>query len=186
MRFVVGLAMRNVEEGTGGPFAAAVFDCGTGRLIACAVNRVVPEGVSMAHAEMLALGFAQRSEGSYDLGGGGRKMRELVTSSEPCAMCLGAIPWSGVGRVVCGARVADAVRAGFDEGQRPRRWAEGLRTRGITVLRDVCRAEAAAVLRIYGKRGGKVYNGGAAGRSEPRVRAGALRRPSGRGNRALA
>jgi tRNA(Arg) A34 adenosine deaminase TadA len=130
-------------------------------MLACAVNRVVPEGVSMAHAEMLALALAQRNDGSYNLGGG-RKVRELVTSSEPCAMCLGAIPWSGVRRLVCGARVSDAVRAGFDEGQRPRRWADGLRRRGIAVVRDVCRGEAAAVLEMYVGRGGRVYNGGTA------------------------
>lgn len=159
MRFVIGLSARNVDERTGGPFAAAVFDVRSGRLVACAVNRVVPEGLSVAHAEILALSFAQRAVGSHNLDRDRRGALELVTSSEPCAMCLGAIPWSGVGSVVCGARVEDAVRAGFDEGQRPARWCAGLRRRGIAVLRDVCRAEAAAVLRRYGDAGGEIYNG---------------------------
>lgn len=159
MRFVIGLSARNVAERTGGPFAAAVFDGGRGRLVACAVNRVVPEGISVAHAEILALSFAQRMVGSHTLCNIRSGDLELVTSSEPCAMCLGAIPWSGVGSVVCGARIADAVRAGFDEGQRPAGWVGGLRRRGIAVLRDVCRAEAAAVLMRYGDAGGEIYNG---------------------------
>jgi tRNA(Arg) A34 adenosine deaminase TadA len=159
MRFVVALAARNVAERSGGPFAAAVFDAGSGRLLAAAVNRVVPEGVSLAHAEMLAISLAQRRVGCHDLGSDARLERELVTSTEPCAMCLGAIPWSGIKRLVCGARAGDAVCAGFDEGDRPSRWVQGLRRRGITVVRDVCRSEAAEILRRYRKTGGEVYNG---------------------------
>ena len=46
----------------------------------------------------------------YDLGGlGDGRAFELVTTTEPCAMCLGAIPWSGLSSVVCGARDQDAV-----------------------------------------------------------------------------
>lgn len=159
MLFVVSLAARNVAEGTGGPFAAAVFDGASGCLLGAAVNRVVPEGASIAHAEMLALSIAQKRIGRHDLGDDPRRVRELVTSCEPCAMCLGAIPWSGVRKLVCGARAADAIRAGFDEGDRPRRWVEGLRRRGIGVLRDVCRTEAASVLAVYREAGGRIYNG---------------------------
>ncbi len=79
-------------------------------------------------------------------------------------MCLGAIPWSGVRSVVCGARAADAARAGFDEGDKPLRWVRGLRRRGIKVARDVCRGEASAVLRRYSDTGGSIYNGRRAGR----------------------
>lgn len=159
MQFVVGLSARNVEEGSGGPFAAAVFEAGSGELVAAAVNRVVPEGVSLAHAEMLALSLAQVRVGTHDLGADERSERELVTSTEPCAMCLGAIPWSGVRSLVCGARAGDAVQAGFDEGDRPVRWVHGLRRRGIAVCRDVCRYDAARVLMNYRKSGACVYNG---------------------------
>ena len=38
----IQLSNRNVEQGSGGPFGAAVFD-GHGRLIAVGVNRVVPQ-----------------------------------------------------------------------------------------------------------------------------------------------
>jgi tRNA(Arg) A34 adenosine deaminase TadA len=158
MRFVVDLAARNVALRTGGPFAAAVFDHPSGRLLAAAVNRVEHACASLAHAEMLALALAQQAEASYDLGRDGA-IRELCTSVEPCAMCLGAIPWSGVRRLVCGARGADAESIGFDEGDKPRGWAAGLRGRGIAVTRDVCRSSAIAVLQSYSARGGARYNG---------------------------
>ena len=71
---------------------------------------------------MVAIALAQQAIGSYDLGGEGRPIHELVTSTEPCAMCLGAIPWSGVRRVLCGARGEDACEIGFDEGAKPADW----------------------------------------------------------------
>jgi tRNA(Arg) A34 adenosine deaminase TadA len=76
-------------------------------------------------------------------------------------MCLGAVPWSGVVRLVCGARDEDARAIGFDEGDKPTDWPDLLRRRGIEVLRDVRRTQAAAVLRAYVEQGGELYNGAA-------------------------
>ena len=159
MRLVVELARRNVARGTGGPFAAAVYELKTGRLIAAGVNVVVPATCSLAHAEMMALALAQRALGRRDLGERRHPACELVTSVEPCAMCLGATPWSGVRRLVCGARDGDARAAGFDEGDKPANWVQKLRARGIDVERDVCRADAARVLGDYQAVGGVIYNG---------------------------
>jgi tRNA(Arg) A34 adenosine deaminase TadA len=158
MRLVITLARRNVEHG-GGPFAAAVFDAEAGRLVASGVNAVVPWHCSIAHAEMVAIVLAQQHYGTHDLGRSDLPPLELVTSVEPCAMCLGAIPWSGIGRLVCGAREDDARAIGFDEGDKPADWIEGLRRRGITTTRDLLRDEAAAVLRGYAQAGGAIYNG---------------------------
>lgn len=158
MAFVIEAARRNVSERTGGPFAAAVFEQESGRLVALGVNLVTTQGASILHAEIVALALAQRVAGNYDLGAPGLPAHELVTSTEPCAMCLGAIPWSGVRRVVCGARDEDARAAGFDEGAKTADWAGALAARGIAVLRDVARAEAAGVLREYAEGGGPIYN----------------------------
>jgi len=159
MAFVVELSQKNIVHGTGGPFAAAVFDIGSGRLIAAGVNMVTSLGLSVAHAEIVALAQAQAVLGGFDLGGGGMPNCELVSSTEPCAMCLGAVPWSGARSLVCGARDEDARAAGFDEGAKREDWVEGLEARGITVRRNVLRESAAAVLREYAAAGGVVYNG---------------------------
>ena len=59
IRFVVELAEMNVRHETGGPFAAAIFESGTDRLVAVGVNVVVPSKQSWAHAEMTAFAHAQ-------------------------------------------------------------------------------------------------------------------------------
>lgn len=158
MALVIALARENVRRGTGGPFAAAIFDAGAHTLVAPGVNLVTWQRCSVAHAETLAIMLAQRRLGTHDLAAPGLPPHELATSAAPCAMCLGAIPWSGVRRVVCGAREEDARAVGFDEGDKPRDWAKRLEARGIAVLQDVRRAEAAEVLRDYARRGGPIYN----------------------------
>lgn len=160
MRFVVDLARRNVDSGCGGPFAAAVFESGSGALLAAATNLVVASHCSTAHAEVLALSLAQQARGSHDLGAADFPAVELVTSCEPCAMCLGAIAWSGVRRVVSGASGGDAEALGFDEGPKPADWAGEMRRRGIEVVEGILRAEAVAVLQAYRAAGGRIYNGG--------------------------
>lgn len=157
MCFVIELARLNVEHHTGGPFGAAIFEAGSGRLLAPGVNLVEPAHCSIAHAEMVAIALAQQTIGSYDLGQG-ETICELVTSTEPCAMCLGAIPWSGVRRIICGARGEDACAIGFDEGAKPADWIGELTRRGIEVTRDVLRDEARNVLNHYHTTSGLIYN----------------------------
>ncbi len=160
MSFVIGLARDNIRRGTGGPFAAAVFECGGSRPVACGVNMVVSANCAVAHAEIVAIMLACAGLGVYDLSQGPAPGGyELFSSTDPCAMCLGAVPWSGVKRLVCGADGADAEAAGFDEGAKPIDWEAQLIRRGIRVCRHVCRTEAAAVLDEYAADGGIIYNG---------------------------
>lgn len=159
MAFVIELARRNVAENTGGPFAAAVVEADSGALVAAAVNMVEPALCSLAHAEMLAIALAQRRLGHFDLAAGGRAL-QLVTSCEPCAMCFGAIPWSGIRQLVCGALRQDAEAIGFDEGGKPAAWVEELERRGVQVSCGVLRDAAAAVLQEYARLGRPIYNAG--------------------------
>lgn len=157
MRFVIQASRRNIEEGTGGPFAAAVFERETGRLVSLGVNLVTTECLSILHAEMVAIAAAQRALGTFDLGAPGIGEHQLVTSTEPCAMCFGAIPWSGVKEVIAGATDADARAIGFDEGPKLPDWRAALRERGIEVRDSFLREEAKAVLDHYAHRGGVIY-----------------------------
>jgi tRNA(Arg) A34 adenosine deaminase TadA len=159
MDLVLELAARNVSEGTGGPFGAAIFDMDSGRLIAPGVNVVVPARWSSGHAEMVAFAIAQQRLESHDLGAAGMPRCEIFASTEPCAMCLGATPWSGVRRVVCAARDEDARTLGFDEGSKPPDWVGQLAARDIAVVRDIRREESTRIVKDYVERGGPVYNG---------------------------
>lgn len=158
MRLAIDLARRNVEAATGGPFGAVVSAVADGRLIAIGVNRVEPETCSSAHAEIVALSLAQAAASNWNLGDIDGAPLELATSCEPCAMCLGAIPWSGVQRVVCGATKDDAEVTGFDEGERTADWIGVLNRRGIDVQTEVLRSRAARVLADYRRKGARIYN----------------------------
>jgi tRNA(Arg) A34 adenosine deaminase TadA len=153
----VELSRRNVEAGTGGPFGALV-STREGRLISLGVNRVEAEHCSSAHAEIVALSLAQARLATWNLAEAAGAPMELATSCEPCAMCLGAIPWSGVARVVCAATKRDAEETGFDEGERDPDWVGMLARRGVETVTGLRRREAAAVLRDYRDRGASIYN----------------------------
>ena len=121
MRVVNEFARRNVEENTGGPFAAGVFERDTGRVVIVGVNRVEPMQCSSAHAEVVTLSLAQKKLGTWNLGEPGKPALQLVVNWLPCAMCLGAVLWSGV-RSLAIAGLANDNRleeiTGFDEGPR--------------------------------------------------------------------
>jgi tRNA(Arg) A34 adenosine deaminase TadA len=157
MRLAIELSRLNVERRTGEPFGAAVFDLSTKQLVAPGVNLVTATNLSTAHAEIVAIMIAQQVVGHFDLGGPGRPPYELVASTEPCAQCFGSVPWSGVRRLACGAWDEDARDIGFDEGPKMPGWIPSLERYGISVVRDVCRDEAAAVLKEYAEDGGVIY-----------------------------
>jgi tRNA(Arg) A34 adenosine deaminase TadA len=159
MQVAIELARENVVRGTGGPFGAAVFEVASGRFIGAGVNSVERLRNSVLHAEILALMLAEAEASSFSLHGPNVPEHVLVTTCEPCAMCLGAILWSGVRRVVCAATRDDALRIGFDEGPVFAESYEYLRKRGVSVVRNVLAADARAVMELYRVRGGLVYNG---------------------------
>ena len=159
MRLVIALARRNFEQDTGGPFAAAVFDDQAGRLIAIGVNRVVPMRCSSAHAEVLALSLAQQAAGTHDLGGAGQPRHQLVVNWCPCAMCCGAVVWSGVRALVVAGSGPELERiTGFDEGPIHPDWAAELARRGVEVSDGVLREETCAMFRAFAASGRPVYN----------------------------
>ena len=158
MRLAIRLSRENVARGTGGPFGAAIVETATGRLVAVGMNSVVRLHNAALHGEMVAFMMAQRRVGAFSLAAPGLPAHELVTSCDPCAMCLGAILWSGVKRVLCGAAREDASRLRFDEGPVFPESYRYLEDRGIAIVRGVCRAEAVEVLERYRRGGGVIYN----------------------------
>ena len=158
MELVIELAAQNIKH-DGGPFGAAIFEEQTGKLIAPGINLVLQTNCSVVHAEIVAIIIAQQMISSFDLNAPGLPEYQLVSSTEPCAMCLGAIPWSGVASLVCGARDEDARNIGFDEGEKPKQWIEALEKRSIKVTRDILRDKSKAVLQQYIDEGGIIYNG---------------------------
>ncbi|HEY0231269.1 MAG TPA: nucleoside deaminase [Dokdonella sp.] len=152
----IRLARRNIEERTGGPFGAAIFD-DEGRLVAAGVNRVLPQHCSAAHAEIVAFMAAQASLKRARLNEDGRRYL-LATSAQPCAMCYGASFWAGIDAIAIGARSEDVMELSeFDEGPLPADWIGELVRRGIEVRRDILRERARAVFVRYAELAGESY-----------------------------
>jgi tRNA(Arg) A34 adenosine deaminase TadA len=163
MHLLNRLAARNVREGTGGPFAAAVVDDESREIVAVGVNLVLSSNLSFAHAEMVALSLAQARLGVWNLRSD-KRSRTLMVNAQPCAMCTGAVVWSGVTALDFSAARADVERlTGFDEGPVSVDWQEQLEARGISVSSGRCVAESLDVLRDFGERAREgsitLYNG---------------------------
>jgi tRNA(Arg) A34 adenosine deaminase TadA len=159
MAAVIRFSRLNIEHGTGGPFAAGVFERDSGRVIVVGVNRVMDSGLSSAHAEIMTLSIAQTILGTWDLGGPGMPAYEFVVNWRPCAMCFGATLWSGVrSLVIAGSGPELEAITGFDEGPVTPAWEAELLRRGITVTNNVLREEAMAVFRQFRDSRQFVYN----------------------------
>lgn len=103
LRAAFALALRAREVGNL-PFGCVVADSSGDVVIEQANKALVPVRDPTAHAETLAARLAARLFEPADLAG-----FTLYSSAEPCAMCAGAIYWSGIGRVVFGLSERDLL-----------------------------------------------------------------------------
>ena len=87
----IALSQRS-RNGGNHPFAAIVVDA-SGKMLVEAMNDIHADCTS--HAELVAVRIASSKFNPAEL-----RAATLYSSAEPCAMCAGAIYWSGIGRVV--------------------------------------------------------------------------------------
>jgi tRNA(Arg) A34 adenosine deaminase TadA len=107
LRRAVELAMESISSG-GGPFGAVITL--NGKIISEAYNKVVLSNDPTAHAEVLAIRQAASVLETHNL-----DKCTLYTSCEPCPMCLGAIYWAGIKKVIYACDRNDAEKAGFSD-----------------------------------------------------------------------
>jgi len=107
LRRAIEIAENGIQNG-GGPFGAVMVK--DNKIISEASNRVVLNYDPTAHAEILAIRQASSVLKSHEL-----NECTLYTSCEPCPMCLGAIYWSGIKKVVYSCDRTDAERSGFSD-----------------------------------------------------------------------
>ena len=108
LRQAIELAAKNVETGRGGPFGAVVVR--KGEVVGTGVNRVTSTPDPTAHAEVEAIRDACRAMGTFSLAG-----CTIYSSCEPCPMCLAAIYWARLDRLVFATGRENAAQAGFDD-----------------------------------------------------------------------
>lgn len=107
MKEAIRLSVENVKNG-GGPFGAVIVK--EGKIIATGVNRVTSHNDPTAHAEVNAIREACKVLGRFDLSD-----CEIYSSCEPCPMCLGAVYWARLSRLVFANTKDDARNIGFDD-----------------------------------------------------------------------
>lgn len=102
------MAVENVETGRGGPFGAVIVR--DGQVVGTGTNLVTATPDPTAHAEMTAIRDACTKLDTFSLAG-----CTIYSSCEPCPMCLAAIYWARLDRLVFATGREDAAAAGFDD-----------------------------------------------------------------------
>jgi guanine deaminase len=105
------LAIEKTREGIAAgqsPFGSAIVR--DGAIVAVTHNTVWKTTDPTAHAEVNCIRAAATNLKTISLDG-----CTLYSTTEPCPMCLSAIHWAKIDRVVFGATIADAAMAGFAE-----------------------------------------------------------------------
>src|SRR5947208_1490822 len=105
------LAIEKTREGIAAgqsPFGSAIVR--NGEVVAVTHNTVWKTTDPTAHAEVNCIRVAAAALKTIFLHG-----CTLYSTTEPCPMCLSAIHWAKIERVVFGATIADAADAGFRE-----------------------------------------------------------------------
>ncbi len=108
MAAAIRLAERGVRNRDGGPFGAVVVL--NNRIVGRGWNQVPRSNDPTAHAEIMAIRDACRKLGRFQL-----DTATLYSTCEPCPMCLGALYWAHIHRLVYAATRRDAARIGFDD-----------------------------------------------------------------------
>ena len=108
MSRAVSEARDGVHKGHGGPFGAVVVR--NGKILGAGHNEVLLHNDPTAHAEILAIRRAAAAIGSPHLTG-----CVLYTTCEPCPMCLAAVHWARIERVVFAETRESAREIGFDD-----------------------------------------------------------------------
>ena len=104
----IELAETHSSDGLHGPFGAVVVR--SGEVVGEGWNGVVAHHDPTGHAEVAAIRAAGEALATHVLDD-----CVLYASCEPCPMCLGAVYWARIPRVVYAASTADARDAGFDD-----------------------------------------------------------------------
>lgn len=107
---MIDMAINSASEGKGGPFGAMVFNSETGEIISMATNSVLSDNNPIAHGEVNAIQQACQKLQKPHLHG-----YSLLTTSEPCPMCMAAIKWARLDEWGYIASTKTASIIGFDD-----------------------------------------------------------------------
>jgi len=105
---------------------------------------------AFAHAELKAIENAIENLGGYLCAEGG-KGATIYSSCEPCAMCMGAILYTGIDRLVYAATLEDSMKAVNDILVKADKVANACSNRAIEIVHELEREKAVKVIEDWGK-----------------------------------
>jgi tRNA(Arg) A34 adenosine deaminase TadA len=135
------LARQAMEKGNH-PFGALLVHLG--KIISRAENTVMTAHDATRHAEMNLVSFASQHFTPDWL-----HQATLYTSTEPCAMCTGALYWTGIGRVVFGCSAAGLAQIVGNDFLNPCAPLLATGARRVEVIGPILQAEGIAIHRAY-------------------------------------
>lgn len=149
MRLCIQEAITGVNQGEGGPFGAMILKDNV--VVSQAHNTVLKSHDPTAHAEINAIRQASEKLQRFDLSD-----CILVTSAEPCPMCLSAIMWAGIKKVYYGCTVHDAEEIGFADEFIYDYFKDRSMESAPVVLEELLRDEALQVFKVWKQKEDKI------------------------------
>ena len=105
MQQLVAFCRDGFSSGHPSPFAAEIVETSTHKNLVSYRNQVVPDSDPTAHAEVGVVRLACQQLATTSLKG-----YTLFSTIQPCPMCMTAILWSGLDRVVYGTTFEDPAK----------------------------------------------------------------------------
>jgi len=103
----IDLAISSAKK-NGGPFGAVIVK--NGKIVGEGYNQVTENCDPSAHAEITAIREACKNINNHQL-----TDCTIYASCQPCPMCMSAIYWARIPKLVFAATASDAANAGFDD-----------------------------------------------------------------------
>lgn len=145
MQLAIKKARQGILQGQT-PFGCCIIK--NKKIIALAHNQVWKTTDSTAHAEIIALRQACKKLKTVDLSG-----CTLYGTCEPCPMCFAASHWAKISKIVYGAAIADAKKAGFNELTIAAATMKKLGKSKVVVEANVSAKECTALFKFWKKKG---------------------------------
>jgi len=141
MRSAIISARKSIEAGQS-PFGACIAQ--GDKIIALAHNTVWQDTDITAHAEIVAIRLACKRLGTIDLSGS-----VIYSTCEPCPMCFSACHWARISKIVFGARIEDAQKAGFNELNISNARMKQISDSGVEIIGDFLRDDCVELFQVW-------------------------------------
>lgn len=149
MRLAIQKAKEGIKNGQT-PFGACIVK--NNKIVVCEHNVVWKEINPTMHAEVHAIKQACKKLKTIDLSG-----CVIYSTTEPCPMCYSAIHWARIKRIVFGASIADAKKAGFNELAISDSTMKKIGKDKIKIENGLLRKECVELFELWKKHKGKAY-----------------------------